>query len=113
MSKPLISALAQFAAATAGRNMTKAAYVAVAVGVLSMVLLTIAPAYETAHHWVDALLGACLAYFVFEWVVRLRHMARTGRLSLYMSSAAGIVDAIGALAVPVALLLGVEPKTAW
>lgn len=35
MSKPLISALAQFAAATAGRNMTRAAYVAVTVGVLA------------------------------------------------------------------------------
>ena len=80
MSKPLIPALAQFVAATAGRNMTKAAYVAVGLGVLSMVLLTVNPAYETAHRWVDALLWACLVYFVFEWVVRLRHMAQTGRL---------------------------------
>lgn len=113
MSKPLIPALAQFVAATAGRNMTKAAYVAVTVGVLSMMLLTVAPAYETAHRWVDVLLGACLVYFVFEWVVRLRHMAQTGRLPLYISSSAGLVDAVGALAVPIALLLGVEPKTAW
>src|SRR6201990_2058569 len=113
MSKPLIPALAQFVAATAGRNMTKAAYVAVSVGVLSMALLTVNPAYQTAQRWVDALLWACLVYFVFEWVVRLRHMARQRRLGLYMSSSAGLVDALGALAVPVALLFGVEPKTAW
>ena len=113
MSKPLIPALAQFVAATAGRNMTKAAYAAVSVGVLGMTLLTVNPAYEMGHRWVDVLLWACLAYFVFEWLVRLRHMARTGRLALYMSSAAGLVDALGALAVPVALVLGVEPKTAW
>lgn len=113
MSKPLISALAQFAAATAGRNMTKAAYVAVTVGLLSMVLLTVNAAYEGAHRWAHVLLWACLAYFVFEWVVRLRHMAGTGRLALYMSSSAGIVDAVGALAVPAALMLGAEPKTAW
>jgi voltage-gated potassium channel len=113
MSKPMISALAQFVAATAGRNMTKAAYVAVSVGVLSMVLLTVNPAYETAHRWVDLLLWACLIYFVFEWVVRLRHMARQQRLALYMSSSAGLVDTVGALAVPVALILGAEPKTAW
>src|SRR5512142_750171 len=99
MSKPLISALAQFAAATAGRNMTKAAYVAVTVGVLSMVLLTDNRARE-ARFWVDGVLWACLAYFVFEWLVRLRHMRQQGRLSLYVSSSAGIVDAIGALAVP-------------
>lgn len=113
MSKPMFPALAQFVAATAGRNMTKAAYVAVTVGVVSMVLLTLDPGYETAHRWVHFLLWACLVYFVFEWVVRLRHMARTGRLSLYMSSSAGLVDALGALAVPVALILGAEPKTAW
>ncbi|MFK4582254.1 voltage-gated potassium channel [Bradyrhizobium ottawaense] len=112
MSKPLISALAQFAAATAGRNMTKAAYVAVTVGVLSMVLLSDKRAQE-AHGWFNALLWTCLAYFVFEWLVRLRHMTQQGRLSLYMSSSAGLVDAIGALAVPVALLFGAEPKTAW
>ena len=57
MSKPLVfPALAQFVAATAGRNMTKAAYVAVCGGVVMMVLLTVDPAYEAAHHWVDAVL---------------------------------------------------------
>ena len=114
MSKRLVlSALAQFAAKTAGRNMTKAAYVAVTVGVGAMVLLTIAPVHEAAHRWLDAALWACLAYFVFEWLVRLRHMAQQGRLWLYVRSSSGIVDAIGALAVPVALICGVEPGTAW
>ncbi|MDH6257151.1 cyclic nucleotide-gated ion channel [Bradyrhizobium sp. BR13661] len=113
MSKPMFPALARFVAATAGRNMTKAAYVAVTVGVLSMVLLTLNPAYETGHRWVDFLLWASLVYFVFEWVVRLRHMARQGRLALYVSSSAGLVDTVGALAVPAALVLGAEPKTAW
>jgi voltage-gated potassium channel len=114
MSKRLVlSALAQFAAKTAGRNMTQAAYVAVAVGVGAIVLLTIAPVQEAAHRWLDAVLWACLAYFVFEWLVRLRHMALQGRQWLYVGSSSGIVDAIGALAVPVALICGVEPGTAW
>src|SRR5215211_3395437 len=114
MSKRLVlSALAQFTAKTAGRNMTKAAYAAVAAGVAAMVVLTVAPAYEAAHHWVDAVLWTCLVYFVFEWLVRLRHMAGQGRLSLYAFSASGIVDAIGALAVPAALVAGIEPRTAW
>ena len=74
MSKPLaFTALAQFAAATAGRNMTKAAYVAVATGVMMIVILTVDPLYEAMHYWVDALLWACLAFFVFEWLTRLRH----------------------------------------
>src|SRR4029079_4242280 len=79
----------------------------------AMVVLTMAPAYEMAHRWVDTVLWTCLVYFVFEWLVRLRHMARQGRLSLYVFSFAVLVAAVGALAVRVALLLGVEPRTAW
>ena len=109
MSRPL----EQFVAATTGRNMTKAAYVAVSTGVAMMVLLTVAPAYEAAHRWVDALLWACLAFFVFEWVVRLRHAASTQRQWNYATSFRGLIDAASAIAVPLALILGAPPKTAW
>ncbi len=45
MSKRLVlPALTRFVSATAGRNMTTAAYVAVAAGVAMMTLLTVAPA---------------------------------------------------------------------
>jgi voltage-gated potassium channel len=114
MSKSFLStSLKQFATATTGRNMTKAAYVAVTSGVAMMVLLTVEPAYSTLHAGVDALLWACLAFFVFEWVVRLRHAARTGRRSAYLFSFRGIVDAVSALAVPIALAVGMNPKSAW
>ena len=109
MSKPL----EQFVAATAGRNMTKAAYVAISTGVAMMILLTVDPAYEAAHHWVDALLWACLAFFVFEWVVRLRHGFLAHRGWNYALSGRGLVDAGGAIAVPLAMMLGTNPKTAW
>jgi voltage-gated potassium channel len=105
--------LEQFVAATTGRNMTKAAYVAVSTGVAMMVVLTVDPAYETAHRWVDALLWACLAFFVFEWVVRLRHAFLAGRGWNYASSFRGLVDAVAAVAVPLAMMLGTNPKTAW
>ena len=114
MSKPLVfPALEQYVAATTGRNMTKAAYIAVSAGVAMMVLLTVAPAYEAAHHWVDAVLWACLAFFVFEWVVRLRHAFATDRARPYMMSIRGVVDAVAAAAVPLAMALGVNSKTAW
>ena len=100
-------------AATTGRNMTRAAYVAVTSGVAMMVLLTVAPAYEAAHHWVDALLWACLAFFVFEWVVRLRHAFLAQRVWGYALSVRGFVDAVAAVAVPIAMVLGTDPKTAW
>jgi voltage-gated potassium channel len=114
MSKLLVPpALAQFVVATTGRNMTKAAYVAVSGGVLTMVLLTVDPAYEAAHHWVDAVLWACLAFFVFEWVVRLRHAFAAQHGWSYVASGRGAVDAIAAAAVPLAIVLGTNPKTAW
>jgi voltage-gated potassium channel len=114
MSKPLVSpALEQFVAATVGRNMTRPAYVAVTSGVVMMVLLTVDPAYEAAHHWVDSILWACLAFFIFEWVVRLRHAFAAGRGWSYAFSGRGMVDAVAAVAVPLAMIVGVNPKTAW
>jgi voltage-gated potassium channel len=114
MSEPVVfPALAQFVAATAGRNMTKAAYVAVAAGVAMMILLTVDPAYEAAHHWVDAVLWACLGFFVFEWVVRLRHAVLAQRGWAYAVSVRGLVDAVAAAAVPLAFILGANSKSAW
>src|ERR1700729_677690 len=114
MFKPLVSlGLTEFVAATAGRNMTKAAYAAVAIGVVMMMLLSVDPAYEAAHHWVDAVLWACLAFFVFEWVVRLRHAYLAQRGWAYVLSGRGLVDAVAAAAIPLALVLGADPKSAW
>src|ERR1700712_50261 len=96
--RQILQAMAQFATATAGRNMTKAASAAVTVGIAMMVLLTVAPAYEVAHRWVDAALWACWAYFLLEWGVRLRQAMRLQRLWIYAASGSGLVDAAGAVA---------------
>ena len=114
MSRPLFPRLlAEFVVATSGRNMTRAAYVVVATGSAMMGLITLDPAYEAAHHWVDAVLWACLAFFVFEWAVRLRHAFLAGHGSSYAISGRGLVDAVSAAAIPLALILGASPKTAW
>jgi voltage-gated potassium channel len=114
MPKPrAFPALSLFAAATAGRNMTRTAYIAVLSGVAMMVLLTVDPAYEVAHHWVDAVLWACLAYFMFEWVVRLRHAFQAHRGWTYALSGRGLLDAISAAGIPLALIFGANPKSAW
>ena len=106
MSTRLIHpALVKFVAATAGRNMTKAAYVAVTAGIATMVLLTVDPAYESAHHWVDAVLWTCLAYFVFEWGVRLRHAFLSQAWLAYVCPSAGWWMPSAALAVPLAMLV--------
>jgi voltage-gated potassium channel len=113
LSGALSSALAKYVAATAGRNMTKAAYVAVASGIVLMMLMSIDPAYSALHHWIDGLLFVCLLFFIFEWVVRMRQAVFGHRVVAYLLSIRGMVDAAGAIAVPTALLLGTSPKTAW
>ena len=114
MSEPLeSSAFAQFVTATAGRNMTKAAYVAVVAGVVLMVLLSIDAAYIAMESWLELLLFTCLLFFIFEWVVRMRQAVRAHRVVPYLLSIRGIVDGAGAIAIPLALLLGADPKTAW
>jgi voltage-gated potassium channel len=114
MSKTRVfPALTLFTTATAGRNMTRPAYVAVLAGVAMMLLLTVDPAYEAAHHWVDAVLWACLAFFMFEWMVRLRHALTAQRGWIYTLSGRGLLDAVSAAAIPLALVLGADPKSAW
>jgi voltage-gated potassium channel len=114
MSKPLaFPSLAQFVAATAGHNMTKPGYVAVAAGVVMMVVVTVEPAYEAAHRWIDAALWVCLVFFVFEWLVRLRHAYLAHRGWAYARSGPGLLDAVCAMAIPLALVLGASPKSAW
>ena len=114
MTKPLaFPGLAQLMAAMAGRNMTAAGYVAVTAGIIMILVLTDEPAYAAAPGWVNAVLWAGLVFLGFEWVVRLRSARLAGRGLSYALSGRGLVDAIGALAIPVALAFGADPKTAW
>ena len=93
--------------------MTKAAYAAVMIGVTMMVLLTINPAYEAAHRWVDGILWACLAFFAFEWAVKLYYAFKARRGLAYLLAGRGILDTACVLAVPIALLCGASSQTAW
>jgi voltage-gated potassium channel len=114
MSRPLyFPYLAQFVAATAGHRMTLVGYATVAAGVLGLVILTVDPAYEAAHHWVEAALWACLAFFAFEWLARLAHAIRARRGLAYAVSGRGLVDAAACVAVPVAIACGADIRSAW
>jgi voltage-gated potassium channel len=110
---PASSALTQFVTATAGRNMTKAAYVAVLIGILMVVLTTVDPAYEAGQQWIRATLWSCLAFFAFEWLVRIRYTVTAGRGVSYLLSFHGLVDTASVIAVPLARLLGADPRMAW
>ncbi len=109
MTKPF----EQFVAATTGRNLTKAAYVAISTGVAMMILLTVNPAYEAAHHWVDAVLWACWPSLCSNGWSGSGHAFQAQRGWTYATSGRGLIDAAAAIAVPLAMIFGVDPKTAW
>jgi voltage-gated potassium channel len=114
MSKPSAIAFAQFMAATTARGMTKAAIIAVATGLIALLVLTVDPAYEAAHRLIEAILWACVAFFIFEWMVRLQYAIRARRgLGYYALSGRGLVDAAAAMAVPLAIAVGTNSRSAW
>jgi voltage-gated potassium channel len=114
MSKPFAITLAQFMAATTARGLTKAATIAVATGLIAMLALTIDPAYEAAHRCIEGILWACVGFFIFEWMVRLQYAIRARRgLGYYALSGRGLVDATAAMAVPIAIAVGADSRSAW
>jgi voltage-gated potassium channel len=114
MSRPFIFPyLAQLAAVAAGRRMTAASYGFVAAGLLALVILTVDPAYEAAHHWVEAALWVCLAFFTVEWMARLIRAIRAQRGWAYALSGGGLADAAAAIAVPIAIACGADLRSAW
>src|SRR3982750_1318146 len=95
MSRPsILPYLEQLVAG--GRRMAVASWAVVGIGLFGLLILTVDPAYEAAHRWVEALLWACLAWFVFEWLARLVRAIRAGRGGAYALSAGGVVDAMAA-----------------
>jgi len=49
-------------------------------GLIGLVVLTVDPAYEAAHRWVEAALWACLAFFSrSKWLARLFRAFRARR----------------------------------
>jgi voltage-gated potassium channel len=114
MSRPFIFPyLAHLAANMSGRRMTAVSYLIVAAGLIALMILTVDPAYEAAHRWVEAALWACLAFFAFEWLARLVHAARAQRGLAYALSGGGLVDAGAAIAVPIAIACGADVRSAW
>jgi voltage-gated potassium channel len=113
MPKPFVITVAQFMAATTARGMTKAAYVTVGTGLIAMLVVTVDPAYQAAHRALEAILWACVAFFIFEWAVRIQYAIRARRLPAYAFSGRGLVDAASAVAVPLAIAVGTESRSAW
>jgi voltage-gated potassium channel len=84
-----------------------------AIGFTAMTLLTVPELQQSAGFWLTVCLWCCLTYFTSELAIRAWVAARVGRASRYLLSASGIVDVLGVLPIPILLVAGVPPPTAW
>lgn len=112
MSQSLSVALADFAAGTVAGQRRGATYLAVAAGLSTMLIPAMTANPEGQRWWTEIVLFVCVVFFCWEWLARLVHAARLGQATSYAVSPQGLIDAVGALAVPLAGLAGADHQTA-
>jgi len=99
--------LRRFAASSLGRH------VVLAVGLLVVTAFTVPEARTAAGGWLTACLWFCFIYLLIESAARAHAAFAAGSLAGHVMSPSGAVDLLGALPVPIALVCGVAPPTAW
>jgi voltage-gated potassium channel len=113
MQQSALSSLAQYSAPLRRFGLwTPLRYLAIGIGLIAMTAFTVPEARAAAGVWLPVCLWCCIAFFVVESVIRLRRAsaAEPGRHISWLSS---IVDVLSIAPVPIALLSGLEPQTAW
>ncbi len=92
---------------------TTVTHVALIVGIIALLVWTFEPAYTRGRFWIELALWLCLAVFVWEWGVRIYYSRAKRGITRYLASGGGIIDTASALAVPLALAVGIPAKSAW
>lgn len=114
MSKGVLSSLADYSAPLRRVGATAAArYFVLALGLIAMTAATVPDTRAAAGTWLSVCLWCCFAYFAVEGGARLREAIRDQRAGSYLLSLSGLVDILAILPVPLALVCGVAPETAW
>jgi voltage-gated potassium channel len=88
-------------------------FLVVAIGLSAFAAFTMPDLQKSAATWLSATLWCCLAYFAVEAAARSWILYRNGAANSYFSSALGVIDCLTLFPVPLALLCGVTPPTAW
>jgi len=82
-------------------------------GLAAMTALTVADLRAAIGVWLTLCLWCCLAWFAIESAVRLSTAFVTGRVRRYLLSPACWIDVLSVFPVPIALVCGSAPPTAW
>jgi voltage-gated potassium channel len=88
-------------------------HVVLAVGLSAMTALTVPELSASIGVWLTLCLWACLAWFVVESAVRVSTVIAAGSVRRHLFSAACWVDILAVFPVPIALVCGLAPPTAW
>jgi len=95
------------------RWLDRSTNLALGIGIAALLVLTMEPAYARGRFVIEAVLWCCLAVFIRQWVGRLVSARGTAERLRYLTSVDGVIDTMAALAVPIALAVGIAPKSAW
>jgi len=109
----LSRALRNYTSAVAAGKVTLANYISVFTGTGILLFLTLDTSYALTHQTIGGIIWINIAYFIWEWVVRLRYAAQRRELRSYVLSGMGFVDVVSAIAIPLAIAAGVAPRTAF
>jgi voltage-gated potassium channel len=90
-----------------------ARYLVLAVGLVAMTVFTVPELQGTTRTWLMVCLWCCFAFFATDSVARFRGPVAAGTAWRHAFSPSGLVDLLGLFPVPIALLSGAEPETAW
>lgn len=84
-----------------------------AVGLVSVCLITDADLHIASSGWLEGLLVLCLVIFAVEFGLRMHDAYESHHARRYLRSTHGIADLIGVLAIPFAFLLGARAPDVW
>jgi voltage-gated potassium channel len=82
-------------------------------GLAALTAYTVPDLQRVAGGWLSACLWSCLGYFAIDGVVRANAAIRSGKVAQHVWSVSGFIDLVAVIAVPIALLCGVPPASAW
>lgn len=83
------------------------------IGLVCVVALTVPSLPLAELRWAEIILWICLIFFVAEWTAEKLVLLSTPPPRPNLFGYADLLDALAILPVPIALLLGVAPASAW
>ena len=87
--------------------------IALAVGLLTVCLITEAELHRVTDGWLNIVLGVCLTVFAAEFALRLTDAYESHHARRYFRSAHGLADLVGAIAIPIGFVAGLRTPDVW